>query len=101
MGVTWERFMDSCPRELKAYENAYKLEANRKDAINWQLGQYILSAIGAAFSKKAKYPEKPVFQIKNEIENNSYKENNEEIAIFEMKQRIRELEKQGLPSSPM
>lgn len=93
--------MDSCPRELKAYETAYKLDANRKDAMNWQLGQYILSSIGTAFSKDGKYPEKPMFQMKNETEHNSYKECNEEIAIFEMKQRIKILERQGLPPSPM
>lgn len=54
--------MDSCPVELKAYEKAYVIQQNNNDIENWQLGQYILASIGSAFSKKAKYPQKPMFQ---------------------------------------
>lgn len=32
---------------------------------------------------------------------NSYQESQEEVAVFEMKQRIALLRKQGLPESPM
>lgn len=93
--------MDSCPVELKAYEKAYMLQGNRKDIENWQLGQYILASIGSAFLKNGKYPKKPMFQIESIDKENGYEESREEVAIFEMKQRIKLLEQQGLPESPI
>lgn len=92
--------MDSCPNELKPYEEAFKLKENRRDSENWQLGQYILASIGSAFSKNGKYPKEPLFQM-GTSESNGYQESHEEVAIFEMKQRIKILEKQGLPQSPI
>lgn len=91
--------MRSCPIELKPYEDAYKIRANRKDKENWQLGQYILSSIGTAFSKNGNYPKEPLFQI--EPKESQYEESREQVAVFEMKQRIIALEKQGLPESPI
>ena len=91
--------MGSCPVELKPYEEAFKIQANRKDIENWQLGQYILSSIGTAFSKNGSYPKEPLFQIEQKEE--QYKESHEQVAVFEMKQRIKVLEKQGLPKSPI
>lgn len=100
IGVSWERFMDSCPRELEPFLAAYKLQINREDIKQWQLGQYMAAAITCNFSKQ-KYPKKPIFQIKCNISHNSYKESQEEIAVFEMKQRINLLRAQGLPESPL
>ena len=46
------------------YRKKYKLETKAKaDEINiqsWFTGFYVLQAIGSAFSKTAKYPDKPV-----------------------------------------
>lgn len=93
--------MASCPKELEAYEKAYKILSNKKDIENWQLGQYISASIGSVLSKKGKYPNKPMFQLEDGFTKNTYKESQEEVAIYEMKQRIKFLEKQGLPQSPM
>lgn len=93
--------MDSCPVELKAYEKSCILEKNREDIKNWELGQYLLSAIASAFCKSEKYPKKPMFQREMVLNDNEYKESREEAAVFEMKQRIKLLRKQGLPESPM
>lgn len=87
---------------MKPYEDALKVENDINDLHNWQLGQYIASAIQFALSKDAKYPTEPLFSIKDkEMSENTYKESREEIAIFEMKQRIEMLRKQGLPESPL
>lgn len=55
---------------MELYQNAYieKMEEQR-DVMNykaWLYGQYNLAAIGAAMSKKVRYPQKPfVFQEKD------------------------------------
>lgn len=92
--------MDSCPNDLKPYEAAYQVKMNRQDIENWQLGQYLMAAISSSLSPKAKYPKQPMFQISRKQEYNGYSENQEEVAVFEMKQRIELLRKQGLPESP-
>lgn len=99
IGVTWDRFMDSCPKELEPYEKAYKIKQTEEDIKQWQLGQYILAAISTI--GKGKYPKKPMFQIKEVEKICNYKESDEEVAIYEMKQRISLLRKSGLPESPM
>lgn len=93
--------MESCPNDLKPYEISHVIETNRKDIENWQLGQYISASIGSAFSKNGKYPKKPMFQIENKYSENGYKESREEVAVFEMEQRIKRLRQEGLPESPM
>ena len=45
-----------------------------------------------------KYIKKPI--IEESKKEPAYKESNEEIAIWEMKQRIKALREQGLPESP-
>lgn len=66
----------------------------------WQLGQYIVAAVSCVFPK-GEYPKEPMFQIGENKEHNDYKESREEVAVFEMKQRINVLRKQGLPESPI
>ena len=109
-GFTVKDIDCSCPADLEPYAKAYELEQKQKDEILWiQCGTYFLNAIQVAvehclFGKKAKSE-----YIKNSIskecelreKENSYKENREEIAVFEMKQRINLLEKAGLPQSPL
>lgn len=99
MNVPREIFMDSCPKELEPYENAYKIKRNEEDLKQWQLGQYIGSAMNCLF--KGKYPKEPMFQVKESIKQNRRKESQEEVAVFEMKQRINLLRQNGLPESPV
>ncbi len=105
--MTYERFMESCPKELEPFLEAHKLKIQEQDYMNWLSNQYTLSAVSVAVEhclagKKAmsEYIRKPILQ-EAEKENNSYIESNEEVAVFEMKQRINALRKQGLPESPM
>lgn len=90
----------SCPADLEPYAKAYRIKRNEKDMSQWQLGQYMAAAINCILPK-GKYPKKPMFQIEDFKEIHSNKESQEEIAIFEMKQRINLLRKQGLPESPI
>lgn len=70
-------------------------------------GNYGISALVFAVehclagrSAKTEYVEKPILFRESEKEN-GYKESKEEVAVIEMKQRIKFLEKQGLPESPL
>lgn len=100
-GLTVDDIDQSCPTDLEPYAIAYKEQMNVSDAQNWQLGQYILASIESVFSKNAKYPKKPMFQIASGIAESGCKEGQEEVAVFEMKQRTKMLEKSGLMQSPM
>lgn len=103
--------MDSCPKELRPYEIAYKKKLKTIDEILWQNGLYtkkafevVMSAFGAGMSGKTsheKYFEKPFSQEIEEKSKPKHKESNEECAVFEMKQRINLLRKSGLPESPI
>lgn len=84
------------------------MEQKRKDEEMWRMGLYVQSAVSTAVEHnlagrkaKSKYIEKPLLYENKEESTNRYKESNEEIAIFEMKQRINLLRQQGLPESPM
>lgn len=70
-------------------------------------GNYGISAMSVAVERclagekaKSKYIEKQILS-EEKTEENTYKESQEEVAIFEMKQRIKMLESKGLPPSPM
>lgn len=67
LGVTKAEFMDSTPKELEVYIEAEKMAQRRRDAENWQMGMYNMSAFSVALGKalsgrksKAKYMEKPL-----------------------------------------
>ena len=99
--------MDSCPKELEPFVEAHKIRLKEQDYMNWLSNQYTLSAALVALEhclsgKKAKseYIKKPFLQDEK-MKNSRYKESNEEVAVFEMKQRINALRKQGLPESPI
>ena len=69
------------------------------------IGSYMRDAISLGikkglWEKNAKYPKKPVLSSETEKEENGYKESHEEVAVFEMKQRINLLRQSGLPESP-
>lgn len=73
-------------------------------------GNYGMSAITVAMDHcfsgeeaKSKYTDKPIMSssLEKSEEKNDYAEKQEEVAVFEMKQRIELLRKRGLPESPM
>lgn len=99
--------MASCPKELEPYDIAHKKQLEEQDLLQhlWW-GSYGLSAVSVAVEHclagkkaKSKYIEKPTL-FKEEVAENGYKESQEEVAVFEMKQRIEALRQQGLPESP-
>jgi hypothetical protein len=82
----------------------------KKDYEMWMMGQYIMQSLQATVcngfiwrdkgQKPYEYPNTPFTQEKVKKEQNTNKESNEEIAVFEMKKRIKLLEQQGLRQSP-
>lgn len=107
-GLTAEDIDNSCPTDLKPYEKACVLEQKQKDAQMWLWwGNYGLDAIRVAVERcfagqkaKAEYPKKPLLSEDTLNESNTNKESNEEVAVYEMKQRINLLRQSGLPESP-
>lgn len=100
----------SCPADLDPYAKAYKLQIQQQDSQMYSMGIYnkiayevVMAHFGAGLAgknSKVEYIDKPFLQeVKNT--NNKNKESKEEIAIFEMKQRIKTLRQQGLPESPI
>lgn len=70
IGVTWEQFMDSCPKELEPYEKAYKNKIKEQDYLQYMWwGSYGVSALTVAIDKcihgrkaKAEYVKEPIFE---------------------------------------
>lgn len=111
IGVPYETFWHLTPNKLRAFYKSYKQRQKIKDEDMWIMGQYIMSALDSTVCNNflwkgehgtaSKYFEKPMFSdIQENTKENTYKESKEEIAVFEMKKRIKLLEKQGLPQSP-
>lgn len=98
--------MDSCPYELWAYDKAHEQKLEEKDRlIHIWAGNYGLSALTVAIEhclhgEKATstYIKKPILSGSSE---NKSDESNELVAVYEMKQRTKIIEKMGLPLSPM
>lgn len=84
--------------DIKAYKEAKEMEQRRTEELlnNFAHLQatYIREAVASVLVKH-KFPDKPY-----RIERENTSSNNEAIAVFEMKQRIKMLEKSGLPKSP-
>lgn len=96
------------PHIINLLMKGHREKIKKQDYFAWLFNQYTLSAVSVAVEHnlagrkaKSKYIEKPLLQsVFEENESNSYKESQEEIAVFEMKQRIKALRLQGLPESP-
>lgn len=106
-GFTVDDIDWSCPADLEPYSKAHNLELKEMDSyMHKAIGNYGISAMACAielnFAKNPKgvYLDKPLFYDMSKEENNEYSESKEEVAIFEMKQRINLLRGQGLPESP-
>ena len=113
MGVDYNLFWHLNPMKLRAFEEADKIKTEKQDYLNWLLGRYFMSALDASVCNSwlwrnkgdtpHKYIEKPfLVQVEEKEEkDNTYKEAKEEIAVIEMKKRMKMLESQNLPQSPM
>lgn len=107
-GISEERFFHSTPRRLR---NIYKAIDKKRDYEMWIMGQYVADALWSTVcngfiwrnksEKLHEYPNSPYTFQNDKIEQNTNTESKEEIAVFEMKQRVKLLEQQGLPQSPM
>lgn len=98
--------MDSCPKELLAYDRAHKekLIENDKMMHLW-IGNYGVSALTVAIDHCMHGNKATSVYIKHAIlsdlkENNEKNESQEIVAVYEMKQRTKILEQMGLPQSP-
>lgn len=108
MGISIEEFKHLNPKKLEWCYKGYKLEKEEEDRNSWQRwGDYGISALIFAIDHclngdkaRTTYVEKPISEKIAHDNEPKYKESNEEIAIWEMKQRIKALREQGLPESP-
>lgn len=109
IGVSWQEFWGMNPHIIKLLMKGHEEKIKEQDYMAWLSNQYTLSAVSVAVEHclagkkaKSKYVDKPfLHSIFEEIQENKCKESNEEVAIFEMKQRINLLRKSGLPESPI
>lgn len=108
LGIKYFDFWKMNPRILKAYVKAQEKKMDEIDQLMWTMGLYVRSAVGTAVEhvlagRKAQstYVERP-FRYDGEDENENHNdESKEQVAVFEMNQRINLLRQQGLPESPM
>lgn len=99
----------SSPADMEPYIKAHDEELKEKDYLMWLQGQYFVYALDATVCNSVfwrKKHENPHEYIKNpilqkETEENGNSESKEEVAVFEMKQRIKVLRSEGLPESPV
>lgn len=109
-GVPYDVFWHLSPRKLKAFYKAHRTRRELRDEEMWYLGQYMYSSVLTALDHfingskaKAKYVEKPFRKKAEDIfcdGKHQYNESREEVAVYEMKQRTKIIEQQGLPMSP-
>lgn len=97
---------------MKGHQKKIEIQMQVQDRLNWYMGQYVMSALDSTIcngwpwrgkgSQPHSYVKKPILQSteSNGKEDNQNKESQEEIAVFEMKQRTKALRMQGLPKSP-
>lgn len=103
-----EEFKHMTPKELGYCIKGERIRQKIKDEEMWRMGIYMQAAVSVAVEHnlagrkaKSKYIEKPLLQSAFDVkEKSAHKESQEEIAVFEMKQRIKALRMQGLPESP-
>lgn len=58
--VPYEIFWNLSPNKLKPFAKANEMKIKQKNCEMWMQGFYMMSAIGACFSKSSKYPNKPI-----------------------------------------
>lgn len=69
-GVSEDKFWDSTPKDLEPYLEAHNLRERRIDTHMWQMGIYVMNAVGAAIDRnlhgrksRAEYLEKPMLML--------------------------------------
>lgn len=109
IGVSWQEFWGMNPHIIKLLLKGHEEKIKEQDYLAWLSNQYTLSAVSVAVEHclagrkaKSKYIGKPILEnISDRTKENGYKESKEEIAIFEMMQRISLLRRSGMPESPI
>lgn len=108
IGVSWQEFWGMNPHIIKLLAKGHEEKIKEQDYLAWLFNQYTLSAVSVAVEHnlaghkaKSEYVEIPFLQDVSEKTENGHTESQEEVAVFEMQQRINQLRKQGLPESPV
>lgn len=109
IGVDYNLFWHLTPKKLKAFYKAEEMKQKKQDTEMWFMGRYVVNALlcticnSSLFRKKGsepfEYPQHPFLYDETEHEE-VQNESKEQCAVYEMKQRIRMLEEQGLKPSP-
>ena len=107
IGVAYERFMDSCPKELEPYDKAYKMQIVEQDNLQhmWW-GNYGISALIVAIDRcfggkksKAEYIKEPIlsktFKSDGLTEEEKQKQRELFVAKLQVMQTNFELSKKG------
>lgn len=64
-GISYEDAWDATPHELTVAVSSWH---KGRLVSAWLDGQYVMAAIGCAFSKSAKYPENPLEALENMVD---------------------------------
>ena len=97
------------PRIIKVISKGYKQKADDMDHLMWIMGMYVESAVLVAVDKAlngkkavSKYFDKPICEQDSDSKvETKNKESKEQVAVYEMNQRINLLKKKGLPERPI
>lgn len=97
IGVSWERFMDSCPKELEAYDKAHNNQIIEQDYLQYLWwGNYGVSALTVAidhcFNKKAtsEYIKKPIMtELKEQKSEITEEEKQRQVDLFFAREKAR------------
>ena len=74
MGVTYERFMESTPKMLEPFYEAYRKKMETIDSISYRIGLYVLNATTVAIDHclngrkaKSEYIKEPIGWFEKEL----------------------------------
>lgn len=65
MGMTADEFWHGPAWLARSYREAWRMRMQSAYMAEWRQGLYVLHALGAALSDKAKYPEEPLFTMES------------------------------------
>lgn len=105
IGIDFDYAMQSNPKALEPYVDAYKLKRKMDDERDWYMGAYILNAFSVtlpnAFSKNsnAEYLKEPFLKNWGVQEDKDNTESNELLAVAEFTKFAEIMKVQGLPNT--
>lgn len=108
--MPYELFWHLNPRKLKPFADAYEIRLKEQDALAYYSGIYNLRAFSVVLDNAfrgnkstVRYFERPIRYTDEDEEESrvANPESHEQVAVYEMKARMKMLEKTGLPPSPM